>query len=1173
MISEILKQERIILSEDGDYSSALSEFTRFLDPEFQSIVQDTLSWEKIYPHSLSIPDVLIPHARIAGIHSPEIMLAVSEKGFRADGRTVHLILFFITPEADTARHLQLLQGLASLAPELAEAVKQSGRAESPEDYQKKLHSIVSSVEKNLKPTYRNLTQEQVAFELHTDLSKGLSSEEAAKRLSHYGYNHIASQKKTPWYFRLFKNLFSFFSLLLWVAAALCFIPGVDMPQLGIAVIIVILVNGIFAFVQEYKSDRAVESLQKLITPACRVIRDGRQTEVKSSELVPGDLIVLEEGDIVPADARLTEAFEVEVDNSSLTGESTSAKRYKSDRPEVMTGKFLWIELPNILFAGSVLVKGQAKALVFGTGMNSEIGKIAGLTQTIRTEKSPLEKQLESTVYSIALLAFSIGIMLLLLGWQVAGLHFAQAFIFFIGVFVANVPEGLLPTVTLSLAMGVTRMAKRNALVKNLSAVETLGCTTVICCDKTGTLTQNLQMVERIITDGKTIMVTGHGYETKGELLLSGEPLKREQISEWAPLRHLLECSLICNNSRLEGNRVLGDPTEGALLVLAGRAGVKGGHHRIHVNPFESVRKRMSVVVRAHGGGRKISYMKGAMNEVLSGCTHTAEGSLVRELTEADRERIRRENDTLAEQGMRILALAWREDEELQSLNSYNVETVEKNHIFAGLTAMTDPLRPEVPDAIAKCHTAGIRVIMITGDYPLTAASIARKAGIGKESGQLKVISGGDLSGMSEDDLKSILKEGESIFARVSPDQKLRIVTALKELDEIVAVTGDGVNDGPALKKADIGVAMGLRGTDVARESAQMILTDDNFASIVAAIEEGRAVFQNIKKFSSYVFNSNPQELYPYILWMLIPGFPLAMTVMGVLAVDVGTDLIPAMGLGAEPPEKGIMEKPPRRRDEKILSLKFILENYFVEGSVLAFASFATLYYFGWAAGYMENGFSFTGLPASPDGLNMNFATQDYLMALTAYFFPTVTTQVANVMVKRSGITSLFARDFLNEAQRAAVIEKWRSYAPQKKPVSVNIKYYIESINQAESVNAFAALLFQTLLFPLKLLRLASAEAAAALYRPVLRPLSRFMAGFLEKNYILVNLFSNPLINAGIAFELGLAFLFFYTDLSDVYFFEPVPWHVYLFAFHGTVLLIVFSEIKKFFLRRKEKAAV
>jgi magnesium-transporting ATPase (P-type) len=955
-----------------------------------------------------------------------------------------------------------------------------------------------------------------------------------------------------------------------MAAILCFLPQVAMPQLGTAIVAVIFINGLFAFFQEQKSDKALEILQQMISRESRVMRDGELSELDARELVPGDLILLEGGDLVPADARLVEALEVEVDNSSLTGESTPARRYKSDQPILMSGKFLWIELPNIVLAGTSLIRGRAKAVVLGTGMNSEIGKIAGLTQAIHAEDSPLQKQLRGTVVTVTYLAGGLGSLFLLLGWLVAGLSFLEAFVFFIGLFVANVPEGLLPTVTLALAMGVQRMAQRHALVKSLPSVETLGCTTVICCDKTGTLTQNVMMANRLYVEGREVEVSGVGYQPSGEFKVEERALGLEEISRWTALRRLLECAFICNNARLEKigpeYRLIGDPTEGALMCLAEKAGVRGTHLRLHLNPFESIRKMMSVVVRFQERGETYVYVKGAPLETLQRCSRVLSRGDVLPLGREERDRIVNENDAMAAQGLRVLALAYKAEPEPQPQSDYRIEKAEADLVFIGLAAMSDPVRPEVPQAIHACHSAGIRVIMITGDYALTAASIGRKIGLGQD-GPLQVHTGAQISEMSDRDLCAVLGRGETIFARVAPDHKLRIVSLLKDMGEIVAVTGDGVNDAPALKKAHIGIAMGLRGNDVAKEAAHMILTDDDFSSIVAAIEEGRAIFENMRRFMAYIFNSNPQEMYPYILWMLFPGMPLAMTVMGVLAVDVGTDLIPAMGLGVEPPEEGIMERPPRKRDEKLLSLEFILRSYFVQGSLLALSCYATYYYMGWVLGFWRPGSSFTSMPSSPPGLRLQEASPAYLQTLTAYFFPTVTTQIGNILCKRSWKTSLFAREFLNPERRHEALETIAAWRPPRYTARAKIDYHVAPGGGSEAMKAFLALAGSLVAYPFKCLWVLFSRVAAELERPLIVPLAGRLARFLERHYVVFNFVSNPLIDLGIFFELLLCYFFFYSPLAGIYYFAPVPWHVYLFAFHGTLLLLAFEETKKYYRRK------
>jgi len=1110
--------------------------------------------------------IAVPHVRIDHLAAPELILGLSNDGLSFNDHKINVVLLLATPAEQPPQHLQLLQRVCSLLPAI------SNELLAQRDAGGVLRLIARAEQQSALPTYLNLTQEQIGFELETDLADGLSTAEARSRLEHYGRNVLQRVRREPWYLKLVRNLFSFFAILLWIAALLCFIPGVDLPQLGIAILTVILINGLFAFLQEYKSDRALEMLQRLMAQKCRAIRDGTLSEIDASELVPGDLIVLEEGDLVPADARLLEAFEVEVDNSSLTGESTAARRYKSDQPVLISGKFLWIELPNIVFAGTSLLRGRARAVVFGTGMNTEVGKIANLAQEIQSEPSPLQKQLRGTVYAVAALAGSLGLIFLFLGWLVGGLTFLEAFVFFIGLFVANVPEGLLPTVTLSLAMGVQRMAKRHALVKSLPSVETLGCTTVICCDKTGTLTQNLMMATEIAVAGKRVEVGGVGYRPQGEFSQNGRALSLDAISQWSTLRRLLDCAFICNNAKIEqiddDYRVIGDPTEGALICLAEKAGVRGMHQRLHLNPFESIRKRMSVVVKPYLQAEATIYVKGAPLETLQQCDHMDWGDEVRALTDSDRKKILEENDEMANRGLRVLAFAYRDSAELKGV-PYTTTNIETQLVFLGLVALSDPVRPEVPAAIHACHTAGIRVIMITGDYALTAASIGEQIGLG-QTAKPRTFTGVEVSEMDDPQLRAILAEGETIFARVAPEHKLRVVSLLKQMGEIVAVTGDGVNDAPALKKADIGIAMGLRGNDVAKEASRMILTDDNFSSIVAAIEEGRAIFDNIKRFAAYVLNSNPQEMYPYIFWVLFPGMPLAMTIMGVLAVDVGTDLVPAMGLGIEPPEEEIMERPPRRRDEKLLSIAFVMRSYFVHGTLLALSCYATYYYMGWVLGTWRPGKSLSAMPSSPSGLQFAAASAAYLQTLTAYFFPTVTTQIGNVLCKRSRRNSLFSINFLNPVRRQEALEAISTWRPPHYTARVRIDYHVKGATEFDIARAFFALAGELIVLPFRFIWMLLLQLLTRLERPIIVPFTTWLAHFLERHYIIFNFISNPLIDLGILFELVLCYFFFYTPLAEIYYFAPVPWHVYLFACHGTLLLFGFEEVKKFYRRKGYK---
>ena len=1167
MIAERLDSENIVFGLEGNFLEVIDRLCAHSSrPDLAERFHAQKPNRDLDRYSYLGNGIAVPHLRIDQLAEPELILGLSPGGLSFNQHKVHIVLLLATPAEQPAQHLQLLQRVGTLLPAIrAELLAQR-------DARRVIQVIARAEQQSALPTYLNLTQEQIAFELQTDVTAGLALAEARARLGRYGHNLLQRSRREPWHIKLLRNLFSFFAILLWIAALLCFVPGVDLPQLGIAILTVVLINGLFAFLQEYKSDRALEMLQQLISQRCQVVRDGKAQEIDAGQIVPGDVIVVEEGDLVPADARLVEAFEVEVDNSSLTGESNPARRYKSDQPILIKGKFLWLELPNVIFAGTSLLRGRARAVVFGTGMYSEIGKIANLTQGIKPELSPLQKQLSGTVYAIAALAGSLGLGFLLLGWLVAGLTFLEAFVFCIGLFVANVPEGLLPTVTLSLAMGVQRMAKRHALVKNLPSVETLGCTTVICCDKTGTLTQNLMMATEIAVDGKSVLVSGVGYRPQGEFSVAEKKLSLDAISHWTTLRRLLECAYICNNARLDKSgadyRIIGDPTEGALVCLSEKAGLRGVHQRLHLNPFESIRKRMSVVVKAHDQRQPMIYVKGAPLETLEQCDRFCSEGEVLPLTAADRRRILDENDAMAERGLRVLAFAYRDGAELRGA-PYATTDVETRLVYLGLVALSDPVRPEVPAAIHACHTAGIRVIMITGDYALTAASIAGQIGIG-QGAPLKTFSGAEVSGMDDARLRDILAPGETIFARAAPEHKLRIVALLKEMGEIVAVTGDGVNDAPALKKADIGIAMGVRGNDVAKEAAHMILTDDNFSSIVAAIEEGRAIFDNIKRFAAYVLNSNPQEMYPYILWILFPGMPLAMTVMGVLAVDVGTDLIPAMGLGIEPPEEGIMDRPPRQRDERLLSLDFILRSYFVQGTLLALSCYATYYYMGWVLGTWRPGENFTSMPPSPAGLKLDRASEAYLQTLTAYFFPTVTTQIANVMCKRSWKSSLFSRGFLNAARRAEMLRTIADWRPPRAAAPARIDRRLQRSPDATTARLYGSLIVASLVLPVSTVWRLLCRLATRVERPVIAPLASWSSRFLDRHYVILNLVSNPLINLGVLLELSLCYVFFYTPLSAIYYFAPVPWHVYLFAFHGTILLFTFEEVKKCYRRKGYK---
>ncbi|HOL40757.1 MAG TPA: HAD-IC family P-type ATPase, partial [Methanospirillum sp.] len=746
---------------------------------------------------------------------------------------------------------------------------------------------------HIEPDYSVSVQE--IYSRYSSGPTGLDPTECIQRLTRYGKNTLVRSKKKSVYVRFFANFTHLMAILLWTGGIVAFIA--HMPQLAVAVWMVNIINGLFSFWQEFRAEKAADALMQLLPSKVRVIRSGETVEIPAEDLVPGDLMVLAEGDHISADGRLVDASQLRIDQSTLTGESHPVKKTADPSYDTDISK---IEYQNLVFAGTNVVSGTGLAIVTSTGMSTEFGKVAHLTQGIEEEKSPLQQEMVHVTRMVTIVAVSIGILFFIMLIALTTVTLAESFIFALGMIVAFVPEGLLPTVTLALARGSQRMAKRNALIKRLSAVETLGCTTVICTDKTGTLTQNEMTVTRIWTPGAKYSVTGVGYGPVGEII-PDESVSPDNMKD---LRQVCIAGVLCSNARLltpEGHSeawtILGDPTEAAILVAAGKNGIHYENEnqrnpRIREFPFDSRRKCMSTLHLSDSD--RICYLKGAPKSVLDICTSVMEKGVIKPLTEEMKAGIMQVNDSFAEQGLRVLALAQKTVHE--DPIPEHAEDVEHDMTFLGLVAMMDPPRPEVAHAVQKCQRAHIRIIMITGDYGLTAKSIARRIGI-ITTDTPRIITGADLDQMPDDELKTALS-GEVIFARVSPEHKLRVVEILRESGEIVAVTGDGVNDAPALKKADIGVAMGISGTAVAKEAADIVLTDDNFASIVNAVEEGRAVYANIKKFTGYIFTSNTPEAVPFILFAFSRGrIPLALDVMPILTIDLGTDLVPALALG------------------------------------------------------------------------------------------------------------------------------------------------------------------------------------------------------------------------------------------------------------------------------------
>ena len=816
----------------------------------------------------------------------------------------------------------------------------------------KEHEKVYDTEYGFETIFK-LPVEETFQVLHTRTT-GLTAAEVNQKQDLFGKNVISEKKGKPVILVFASNFISMMAILLWIGGAIAILA--DMPELGIAIWLVNVINGTFSFWQEFRAGKATEALKSMLPSYVRVIRNGQEQQVLAENLVPGDIMLLQEGDKISADARLIASSDLQINQSTLTGESNPV--YKTHEPVLREG-LSRSEVPNLIFAGTSVASGTAKAVVVTIGMETEFGKIAKLTQTMKEEKSPLQRELDTVTKQVSVISLGFGIFFFIAAVFFVKENVPQSFIFALGMIVAFIPEGLLPTVTLSLAMAVQRMAKEHALVKRLSAVETLGCTTVICSDKTGTLTQNEMTVNNLWLPGQELEVTGIGYAPVGKVM-AGD--KQVTVSDNEGLRMLLTAAALCSNARLippsedtDRYTVLGDPTEACLGVAAQKAGIDVDKQstitpRLRELPFDSRRKRMTTIhqlEKSINGSQRIAYIKGAPKEVLELCISIYTNGRISKMDDDQRNRIMQANDKYARNGLRVLAVAYRliskEDDLPAALSAYTPELIEKDLTFVGLVVMADPPRPEVAVAVEQCRRASIRIIMITGDYGLTAESIARRIGIIKGE-HPRIISGMELESLPDNELKEALKN-EVIFARVAPEQKYRVVCCLQDLGHIVAVTGDGVNDSPALKKADIGVAMGISGTDVAKEAADMILTDDNFASIVKAIEEGRAVYSNIRKFMLYILNSNMPEAIPSAAFLFSKGgIPLPMTVMQILAVDLGTDMMPALGLGTELPEKGVMEKPPRSTKDRLLNRSITIKAFLWYGMMESIVCMAAYFF-------------------------------------------------------------------------------------------------------------------------------------------------------------------------------------------------------------------------------------
>ncbi len=831
--------------------------------------------------------------------------------------------------------------------------------------------------------------EKVFEELQTT-ENGLTSEEAKLRLKKYGYNKLSERRQLPLIHKFIKNLKDLFGILLLVAAILSYISG--SPELAVIILGVVFVNIFVSIFQEARAEKAMETLKSWMPEYAKVMRDGELKKISVREIVPGDVIFLEEGDRVPADARLIETFDLWTNNVPLTGESEPQPRQAET---VKTVEKAYLYSPNLVFMSTSVAKGQGRAVVYASGMGTQFGKIASLTQTIQEEDSPLQKEIGLMAKYDFFIALAVGAVFFLASFLFLKVPLGTSIFFMIGVMVCCVPEGLQVTVSSALAINVLKMVKQNVLVKRLSAVQTLGSVTIICTDKTGTITKGEMTVNKLWVKDRVIEVSGLGYMPVGDFTIDGAPLK---LGETKSLDKLLEIAALCNGAKVDPpsdrNRswsVIGDPTDGALLVAALKYGqvideIINEKPTIDILPFSFERKRMSTV---HEYKDEVYvYTKGAPRNILDLCNRMYVEGQEEALTKETEEWIESRIHEFANEGLRVIAMAYRH---MPKGEYRKGDDLEKELVFVGLAAMRDPPRAEVKDAVLKAQQAGIKTVIITGDYGPTAQVIAQEVGI-VEKECCQVIRGVDLDELGDSAIVDEVKKGNVIFARVAPEQKLRIVKVLKQSGEVVAVTGDGANDAPSLKEANIGVAMGASGTDVAREAADIVLLNDSFASIVKAVESGRAIYENIRKFIVYVFAHNWAQLVPYVLYATL-GIPLPLLVVQVLAIDLAIDVVPSLALSREPPEAGIMQEPPRSIKERLFTRGVFLRSLYIGLIISAFAMYGCIS--TWTAGGWQFG--------------MQLASNDpvYIKGVTMMFAGIVLGQVGNVLSCRTSKQSIF----------------------------------------------------------------------------------------------------------------------------------------------------------------------
>ena len=735
--------------------------------------------------------------------------------------------------------------------------------------------------------FYNLDSNRVIEKLKSNKEKGLSRLEVSLRLKKYGYNKIEEEKKIS-KLKIFFNQFK--SPLVYILLVAALISGLIGRLIdALVILIIVILNSLLGYYQEYKSERALQLLKKISSQHATVIRDNEIKQISAEELVPGDIIILETGDKVPADSRIIESFSIRTNEAILTGESAPVGKVLKK----LNGKKVIADQDNMVFAGTVISYGHGKAIVTGTGKKTEFGKIAESLKEIEESETPLQKRISGFSHELGIIILILSAILVLIGVFIHKLPFVDSLILSIALAVGAIPEGLPAVVTISLALGVQKMAKNKALTRKLSSIETLGSVSVICSDKTGTLTKGEMTVKQIYSENKVIQVTGSGYETQGNFLLQGHKIDPKLIYK------LLETSYLCNNAKLENNNPYGDPTEVALIAVAKKAGIESYYERIREIPFDSSKKYMATLDKSKED--QLIHMKGAPEVIIEMCTHYTEGNKILRINDKEKEKILAMNENFASKSLRVLAFAAGKSKE--------------EMVFLGLMGMMDTPRENVAYSIKLCKKAGIRVLMITGDNALTAQTIGQKLGL-----RSSVMEGKDLDNISHEELLEKVKVID-IFARVNPEHKVKILKALQENGETVAMTGDGINDAPALKKADIGVAMGIKGSDVSKEASDMVLLDDSFVTIVKAIKQGRTIYDNIKKFVKYLLSANLAEVI-IVAFALFLTIPLPFLPLQLLWINLITDSLPALALGVDNSEKNIMSRKPRPKKESILKGSF-----------------------------------------------------------------------------------------------------------------------------------------------------------------------------------------------------------------------------------------------------------